>query len=112
MLLFREELASGMVLSIPPPFLTCLRERVGPLGPRFSCDDGIPAIVNAPHLQIYNERERWGEEEGKERRGGRGKGVREGERNVERSVRDGLVKFDEANGNYTALLSPKQRGKV
>ena len=51
-LLFREELASGMVLSIPPPFLTCLRERVGPLGPRFSCDDGIPAIVNAPHLQI------------------------------------------------------------
>ena len=51
--------------------------------------------------------------EGKEgREEGRGKGVREGERNVERSVRDGLVKFDEANGNYTALLSPKQRGKV
>ena len=51
-LLFREEAASGMVLSIPPPFLTCLRERVGPREPRFSCDDGIPAIVNAPHLQI------------------------------------------------------------
>ena len=53
------------------------------------------------------------ERDGERKRGSKGgEGVREGERNVERSVRDGLVKFDEANGNYTALLSPKQRGKV
>ena len=48
-LLFLDEVDSGIVLSMPPPFLICLGERVGPRLPRLSCD-GMPAIVNAPQL--------------------------------------------------------------
>ena len=67
MLLFLEDVGSGIVLTRPPPFLTCLRERVGPrVPPRLNCD-GIPAIVNGPQL-----RERGGRGEGGEGRGGEG----------------------------------------
>ena len=56
-LLFLDEVDSGIVLSIPPPFLLCLGERLGPRLPRLSCD-GMPAIVNAPQLEREKERER------------------------------------------------------
>ena len=51
------------------------------------------------------------ERDGERKRGSKGgEGVREGERNVERSVRDGLVKFDEANGTLRCSL-PNKEGK-